>query len=207
MKKILALMVIFALTISFVTGCGEKENSINTNIENDDTAHDEVELDGNDQKVSLLLDDESTDSIQIMFNTDRFAVEEYYLMEPQSIIYFTDKKNGNNYTISAVSLSGYTVEDYYDKLVNTAKRNAKADDFNATEMEDVTYGGINFKKFSVSWSKAYEYVSKEDGELISGVSNKEETAIFAQIKPGVFLRYEGPSDEEILKNLFVKIIK
>ena len=40
---------------------------------------------------------------------------------------------------------------------------------------------------------------KETGKLVSGISNNKETAIFAEIKPGVFLTYEGEVKEETLE--------
>ena len=206
MKKILTSMLIFGLTISFVTGCEENKNT-NNSIENNDMVQEENQLDGNYQNVTLLLSDETTDSIKITFNADRFAVEEYYLMEPQTAIYFTDMSNGNNYLVYAEDNYGSSTEEYYNKLVNNAKRNIKSDDLQITEMEDISYGGITFKKFTASWSEEYEYSSKETGELVSGKSNNDETAIFAEIQSGIFLRYDGPYNEEILENLFVKIIK
>jgi len=74
-------------------------------------------------------------------------------------------------------------------------------------MENVNYGGITFKQFTVSWKEDYKYNSKEDGKLIQGTNENEEIAIFAEIDKGSFLRYEGPVDKEILENLFIKIKK
>ena len=179
----------------------------NAMLQDDQYEQEELAGDRITQKVSLLTNEESNESIEIIFDTERFTVEEYYLMEPQTTIDFIDKRNGNNYTVRVNNISGYTVEDFYNKLVNNAKRNTKAEDFKATEMIDVNYGGINFKKFTVSWSEAYEYNTKETGELVSGVSNEEETAVFAELEPGVFLVYEGLNDEETLNDLFVKITK
>lgn len=204
MKKITVAMFILGLSVLFITGCGEKEVDKPINNEIDD--NEQIELDENFKTVSLLLGDEATKTIEITYNTERFAVEEDLTMEPQPIMYFTDKNNGNNYTVY-VDVSSLSIQEYYNKLVNTAKNNAKSDNFESTELEDTTYGGINFKKFSVSWSKAYEYINKDTGELESGVSHNSETAIFAELQSGFYLRYEGATDEETLEDLFVKIKK
>lgn len=209
MKKIIVAMFVFMLSVLFITGCGEKETEkpINNEVNNNEIDNNEqIELDENYKTVSLLLSDEDTKTIKITYSTERFFVEDALAMEPQSIMYFIDKNNGNDYNVY-VDMSTLTVKEYYNKLVNTAKNNAKSDNFEATELEDVTYGGIKFKKFSVSWSKAYEYINKDTGELESGVSHNNETAIFAELQPGFYLRYEGLTDEETLEDLFVKIKK
>ena len=211
MRKVLMLMIVSVFTIIIFTGCEDKKDYVDDSQNNDnisDELIDEELENNNNQKVSLLLDNESNEHIDITFDTERFAVEEYYLMEPQYVIYFTDKSNGSNYSIYVDYNQQLTVEDYYNKLVNTAKKNVSSDDFKATDMKDVTYGGVNFKSFNVSWSEEYEFINKDTGKLESGISQEEETAIFYEVKPGAFLRFDGPNDDkEILNKLFVKIEK
>lgn len=205
MKKILILLFTITLSLLVLTGCGEKEK-VEPNL-NENFIPEESQMDNNNENLKLLINEDSSDFIEITFNPDRFAVEEYYYNEPQTDIYVTDITNGSNYLIYIDSAEGYSVKDYYSKLVTNAKNNIKSDNVDITEMETVKYGGIDFKKFTASWQEEYEYNSKETGELIQGVSEKEETAIFAQISKGIFLRYDGPVDDELLNNLFVKIKK
>ena len=220
MKKFLIpiSIIVVILVIIFLATSGNNKNDNNIennndenieNVDNNDSLQDEnySDLNGNYKEVSVLASDDSNYSIKIKFNADRFAVEEYFITNPQATVYFTDKSNGNNYNVYINNASNYSTEDYYNKMINTAKRNIKSDSFKATEMQDVNYGGVTFKKFSVSWSKEYEYTSKETGELVSGISNNSESTVFAELESGIFLRYEGSTDEEVLENLFVKITK
>lgn len=203
MKKIL----IFSMLVLVLTGCGGKKVESNNDY-NDDTQvyEEEQEQNGNNKTVPILLGYGSNDTIKITYDTDRFHVDDYYFEDPQEFVYFEDMTNGSQITLTVSDL-GISTDEYYNQMVNKARKNADAEDFKASELEDVKYGGITFKTFNVSWSKPYEYNEKETGELVSGVIKKNESLLFAEVKDGVFLLYDGPIDENVFKALFIKIKK